>query len=304
MKQTTKAIIKSNTIFKGLERTEMFIYKDKELNAFACGFSKKKSAIYISQGLLNKFSNDYSNKQLKAIIAHELSHIAGSHMKIDTAVKTLDIVGDVLTTYLADKLNNATNYEVYNNTNNKQKIATETQDLTHQKIIDRCLWFGIKTFQTIGLSALSRQLEYQADYGVVKCGLGRDLMKALITISDDKPTSNSYIDGFASYLHETGSTHPSTINRLIAIDSAIKEKCAIYNEKFSFYKCITDSIKYSFARIALEHTSHFNQLSIVNELLPEEVASSSLTDNTANLGGYFFSSVNNLLGMYSSNEEL
>lgn len=300
LKLTAKAIIESYDGFKGLNYTDIFIYKAKELNAFACGFNKKKSAIYISQSLISKLGNDYSNKQLKAIIAHELGHIAGGHFKIDTAVKTLDIVGDVFVTYLADKLNNATNYEVPNNkTYTPEKIEKEKQSLLYQKIVDGCLWFCIKSFQKIGLAAISRQLEYQADNMAVKCGLGRELMKALVTISDDKPISNSYSDGIISYWHEIGSTHPSTINRLIAINTSIKEKCIIYNNKNNFYKCVYDSIKYSFARLALEHTSHFNQLSILNELLPEDIPPSLTVYENDKVENYFYNSVNNLLDIYS-----
>jgi len=61
---------------KGIPTPEVGIYQSPEPNAFATGASKKSSLVAFSTGILNKMNP----KEVEAVAAHEISHIANGDM--------------------------------------------------------------------------------------------------------------------------------------------------------------------------------------------------------------------------------
>jgi hypothetical protein len=271
LKQSLKEVVNSYDGFTGLDNIDLFIYRDYEVNAFACGFTQDQAAIYVSEGLIDNLGRNYSNNQLKAVVAHELGHISGGHIQINSAVKVLDIVGNVAATYLSNKIADSKNYK--SKSENKSKNDKKDDKDLSGKSLDMAIWIGIKVFQKMGLSAVSRQLEYQADDAAVKAGLGKDLMEALISISRYVPKEDSFFEGIWSYCRETFSTHPSLANRLIAIDNGVKELKMLdhgAHVNIGWFDWFAGSLQQSISKYSLEHSSHFYQRSVLNDIFGGE----------------------------------
>jgi hypothetical protein len=64
LRLSMKEVIQSSNDFYGLESTDLFILEDNLVCAFACGFNKEASAIYISVGLLSKFDHNCCDRRL------------------------------------------------------------------------------------------------------------------------------------------------------------------------------------------------------------------------------------------------
>jgi Zn-dependent protease with chaperone function len=299
-----------------LETTNLFILESQIPNAYACGFNKKGSAVYITSGLLSKFNNNCKDRRLQAIIAHELGHIVSGHMKIDSAIKVLEILGNTLTPVIVEsykkeileaskrETNNKKNYnEKYYKENNKYKREYEQnkqkqideENEKNAKFFKTFLLNLIKIFQIIFFSSISRQLEYEADAIATKAGHGKSLSDGLLTIHDEKyEKHNNFTEGCDSYLNELGSNHPDLINRVIAIDLAMLQASKQEYEEDNVLICFFDSLKYTFSRFLLEITSHFNKKNVYESLTMHRIK----RKNNKSLAGYCLNSVRKHLIKY------
>lgn len=69
-------MVRSLTQKAGISMPQVGIYHSPEVNAFATGPTQKKSLVAVSSGLLNRMNED----ELRAILGHEISHIANGDM--------------------------------------------------------------------------------------------------------------------------------------------------------------------------------------------------------------------------------
>jgi len=69
-------LIKNLSKKANIPMPEIGIYPSKDVNAFATGYSKKKSLIAISSALLEKMDQN----ELEGVLAHEISHISNGDM--------------------------------------------------------------------------------------------------------------------------------------------------------------------------------------------------------------------------------
>ncbi|MDR2401517.1 MAG: protease HtpX [Deferribacteraceae bacterium] len=60
----------------GIGMPDVGIFPANQANAFATGFNKNHALVSISQGMLNR----YTDSEIKAVLAHEVSHIANGDM--------------------------------------------------------------------------------------------------------------------------------------------------------------------------------------------------------------------------------
>ena len=60
----------------GIKMPEVGIFPAYEANAFATGWNKNDALVAVSQGLLERFSPD----EVKAVLAHEIGHVANGDM--------------------------------------------------------------------------------------------------------------------------------------------------------------------------------------------------------------------------------
>ena len=75
---------------RGLSSPQIAIYPSRELNAFAVGYSRHRSVIVLSEGLVHGLKPD----ELEAVLAHEISHIANGD------VQTLSLLQAMLNLFI------------------------------------------------------------------------------------------------------------------------------------------------------------------------------------------------------------
>src|SRR5438270_7626552 len=64
---------------------KVFIIEANYMNAFASGYSEKSSMVAITRGLMNKLTRE----EMKAVMAHELSHIRHLDIKLTLMASVL-----------------------------------------------------------------------------------------------------------------------------------------------------------------------------------------------------------------------
>ncbi|MGL5742566.1 MAG: zinc metalloprotease HtpX [Legionella sp.] len=216
-------VVEEMKVAAGLQyMPRVFIIEADYMNAFASGYSEKSAMVAITRGLIEKLDRP----ELQAVMAHELSHIRHSDIKLTLTVAVLSnillIVVDVLF------------YSILFKRDEKR----EDNRLLMVIIILRYVLPLITILLTL---FLSRTREYMADAGCVE--LMRDnepLARALLKISvDHKQYAGHYSEEYgntpheqvrqASYLFEPSdidpvkslnsafTTHPSIDQRLRAL---------------------------------------------------------------------------------------
>lgn len=207
-----KELIKLNK-----DNLKIYLYESPDMNAFACGLSKNKSGIFVSSALYNSFIEN--PKLLDAVLAHEIGHICGSHNQISIALSS--------TIRLASIIKDTAWYSS-NSKNNKGE----------NRIKYFLVYLGLWIVEHFALSCISRQLEYDADRFAVKCGYGADLINALNIIHPDHYKRNNISSAYI-WLTECFSSHPTLINRALAIEFAAK------SENYGTFKYAKEYIKHS-----------------------------------------------------------
>lgn len=182
---------------------ELYIMDAPYMNAFASGWDEKNSLIALTSALVENLEPD----ELKAVIAHELSHIRHGDVRLTLAV---GILGNVMLL--------AANYAIYlfgGNQKNSGANLARVILLVLQVVLP---------FLTMFLQMyLSRSREYMADSGAAFImGDSKPMIRALQKISEGYKRSDfSGVDvnptRRAAYLFdfkEAFSTHPSIENRI------------------------------------------------------------------------------------------
>ena len=71
-------LVENLCIAKGMKMPKIYVIEDDSLNAFASGISEKTFAVSFSRGIINKLDD----KELEAVIAHELTHIINRDVRL------------------------------------------------------------------------------------------------------------------------------------------------------------------------------------------------------------------------------
>lgn len=185
---------------------QLYLMHAPYMNAFASGWNESNSLIAITSTLLERLDRD----ELKAVIAHELSHIRHGDIRLTL---TVGVLSNIMLL--------AANYAVYMFMGNSREKGAQSA-----RAILMVLQF-ILPLLTMGLQMfLSRSREYMADSGAAYIMQdNRPMIRALQKISgnyaqydfsevDTNPTRR------AAYLFdpkEAFSTHPSIENRIKAL---------------------------------------------------------------------------------------
>lgn len=75
-------VVEEMSIAAGLPKPQVFVVDSPALNAFAAGLSPQKSAIAVTNGLLDQCSRD----ELQGVIGHEMAHILNNDVRYATVV--------------------------------------------------------------------------------------------------------------------------------------------------------------------------------------------------------------------------
>ncbi len=82
-------LVQNLSITAGLPNPKIYVIKDESLNAFATGRNPKHSIVAVTTGLLDKLNK----KELEAVLAHELGHIANYDIRLQLILIT--VVGGI-----------------------------------------------------------------------------------------------------------------------------------------------------------------------------------------------------------------
>ncbi|MBI3888078.1 M48 family metalloprotease [Candidatus Microgenomates bacterium] len=139
---------------------KIFITPDKQANAFATGRDSKHASIAITSGIVNLLNP----LELKAVLAHELSHVNNQ----DILIVTLAAVIASAISFLA---------------RNQFHGGFSRNENRRSGILDLFLLLLAPLAATLIQLAISRQREYQADYsGARVLGTGQPLASALLKL--------------------------------------------------------------------------------------------------------------------------
>lgn len=131
---------------------EIGIYHSPEVNAFATGATKKNSLIALSTGLLSKMEKE----EIKAVLAHEISHIINGDMVTMTLLQgIINTFVMFLSRILAFALSISSKDK--DNRNNFSYLGYHLFTMLFQTIF--------MIFGTLGICAFSRKREFKADFG-------------------------------------------------------------------------------------------------------------------------------------------
>ncbi len=187
-------------------KPRLYLMEAPFMNAFASGWSADNSLIALTTALVRNLTRD----EVKAVMAHELSHIRH---------------GDIRLTLMVGVLSNimllVVNYGVYLFLGNRRERGANAA-----RMILMVLQFVLPLLTLVLQMFLSRSREYMADSGAAYLmGDSMPMIRALQKISgsyaqsdfsnvDTNPTRSAlYIVGFK----EIFSTHPSIENRIKAL---------------------------------------------------------------------------------------
>lgn len=195
-------LCESNTPF----RPELYIMNAPFMNAFASGWNAQNSLIALTTALIEKLNRD----ELKAVMAHELSHIRHGDIRLTLCV---GILGNIMLL--------VANYAIFafgrNNRNSGANLA---------RMILLVLQVILPLLSAFLQMYLSRSREYMADSGAAYImGDSAPMIRALQKISGDykksdfrdtdtNPTRNA---AYIFDIKEAFSTHPSVENRIKAL---------------------------------------------------------------------------------------
>lgn len=185
-------------------RPELYIINAPYMNAFASGWDKDNSLIALTTTLAQKLERD----EIKAVMAHELSHIRHGDVRLTLSVGILSNIMLLVANYAIFLFGR----------DNKSNGANAA------RMILLALQFILPIFTVLLQMHLSRSREYMADSGAAFImNDSSPMIRALQKISNDYAGSD-YSDinptRRAAYIFdfkEAFSTHPSIKNRISAL---------------------------------------------------------------------------------------
>lgn len=163
-------IVKELSRKAGLSSTpEIGIYDSNEVNAFATGPTQRHSLIGVSRGLLNRMETP----EIKAVLAHEISHISNGDMVTMTLLQgIINAFVMFLARILAYAI--ASSGKSKDDNNNFSYLSFHMFTMLFQSIF---MLFG-----TMGICFFSRKREYKADKGGARLAGKEKMIDALNTL--------------------------------------------------------------------------------------------------------------------------
>ena len=204
-------IVENLSITTGLPMPEVYIVNDPSPNAFATGRDPEHAVVAATTGLLDLMDD----KELSAVMAHEMSHVKNYDIRLDMIIFGLTCVVGVI----ADVGLRMMRYS-----------SRRSRDDDQNPIV---LLVGIVALvlapvvAAIGKMAISREREYLADMSAVEITrYPEGMISALRKLGADKqPMKNQSSSMEAMYIKEPlssrlFSTHPSIDKRIERLENA------------------------------------------------------------------------------------
>ncbi|KIM04855.1 MAG: protease [Sulfurovum sp. AS07-7] len=205
-------IVRDLTTKANLPMPKLYIIQDQVPNAFATGRNYEHAAVAVTEGLLDLLSAD----EVKAVIAHELSHIKHYDMLIGTVAATM-----------AGAISMLANFGMFFGGNGSDEDRPKP-------IVTIILMLIMPLAASIVQMTISRSREFMADEGSAKLtGHPEWLQSALIKLDNyahgnllhDAQPQNAHMFiinpflGLGGNIRELFSTHPSTEQRVERLEA-------------------------------------------------------------------------------------
>ncbi len=173
-------IVKDLAQKAGIPKPKVFYNKMSIPNAFACGRNKSNASVLVTQGLLDLLNE----RELRAVLAHEISHIRHYDIMLTSASNAISTPGLIAAQVLKDSIHDR------DNNRNRLNLAAVT-----------CYFLGLFSewaFKLMNLS-ISRSREYLADESGAKlCADPMALASALNKIRDKMVSKFNDTSNFTS----------------------------------------------------------------------------------------------------------
>jgi len=204
-------IVENLSITTGLPMPEVYIVNDPSPNAFATGRDPEHALVAATTGLLNLMDD----KELTAVMAHEMSHVKNYDIRLDMIIFGLTCVVGVI----ADIGLRMVRYSSRRSNDNDQNPIVV--------LIGVVALLLAPIVAAIGKMAVSREREYLADMSAVEITrYPEGMISALQKLGADKqPMKNQSSSMEAMYIKEPlgsrlFSTHPSIEKRIERLENA------------------------------------------------------------------------------------
>lgn len=222
-------VVGEMSLAAGIPMPKVYIVPDRDLNAFATGFSPQKAYVFVTEGLLNELNRE----ELQAVVAHEISHIRFYDIRLMTLIVTLMNTIAMISDFIA-RSSRRTSYS-----------SSRSRKSSGGEAILFFIWVILLILSPIVsrilAMAISRQREYLADAGAAELTRNpKALISALEKIRQAVSPTRSMKDSVAylcitdprgSYIEEkTGfwaelfATHPPMEKRILALKLMAYEK--------------------------------------------------------------------------------
>ncbi len=190
------------------------IFQSPEVNAFATGPSQKRSLVAVSSGLLNRMAD----ADVRAVLAHEISHIANGDM---VTMTLLQGVINAFVMFLARILA----YAISGLGKNRSDSSSSSGSYGTYMALTFLFEIVFMILGSLVVCAYSRAREYRADAGGARLAGATNMISALETLRSlqqirDPRTENPAIAAFKiSHPSKKGllhlfATHPSLDDRI------------------------------------------------------------------------------------------
>lgn len=191
----------------GIGMPDVAIYQAPDPNAFATGMNKNKALVAVSTGLMERMSQD----EVKAVLAHEVSHVANGDMV------TLTLIQGVVNTFvmfLARLAGGAVDRALLGNRDSAPGIGYYASVMIFE------ILFGV--LASIVVMWFSRRREYRADAGAASLYNTQSMIKALEALQGPHTALPKEIQAFGiagvkSRFGELFMSHPPIPKRIEAL---------------------------------------------------------------------------------------
>lgn len=209
-------IVQEISIASNQPMPEVYILDYHQINAFAAGLTKDKTAIGVTRGALDRLSRD----ELQGVIAHEFGHIYNGDMRMSLQLAAM-IMGFFFVLYLALRLLQVARLSTGSSERDRGQAVVYLIALIFLSA-GAISWF----FGSLLKASVSREREYLADACAVQFtrqadGISNALLKIGRESIQDMPTSGlAYSHLYFDHRYSFSSlfaTHPPLKKRIEAI---------------------------------------------------------------------------------------
>jgi heat shock protein HtpX len=171
----------------GVPMPQVGVYQSNEVNAFATGPTRKRSLVAVSSGLIQRMKNS----DVRAVLAHEISHIANGDM---VTMTLLQGVVNAFVMFLARIL-----AYVFSGIGRNNRDSSSSGSYMSYVLFVYLFDFVFMILGSLLIAAYSRMREYRADAGGARLAGREDMISALNSLRVLHKISDPHTENVTSF---------------------------------------------------------------------------------------------------------